>query len=159
MADSVAIMAEGRLQQVGPPRAVYRSPANRFVAEFVGANNILSGHIKSVDKDQTLIDTPFGMLRAASTQVAQAGDPVAVVVSADRIAIDASSKDDENVITGTVISEEFVGAFVTLHVDIGEGKSFRAQLQQHALEASGAERGKRIALHWKPEHTVILKDK
>jgi spermidine/putrescine transport system ATP-binding protein len=158
MADRVAILAEGRLQQVGVPRAVYRSPANRFVAEFVGANNILNGRIKSVERDLAVIDTPFGTFRAAATVAGKMGDPVAVVVSADRIAIDGGGKEGDNTITGTVISEEFVGAFVTLHVDVGEGKSFRAQLQQHALEALGAERGKRLLLRWKPEHTVILND-
>jgi spermidine/putrescine transport system ATP-binding protein len=158
MADRVAIMAEGNLQQVGPPREVYRAPANRFVAEFVGANNILSGRIRSVEKGLAVIDTSFGMLRAA-LDAAEAGDAVAVVVSADRIAIGDSDRDNDNAIAGTVISEEFVGAFVTLHVDIGEGVSFRAQLQQHALEALGAARGRRLTLRWKPEHTVILKDK
>jgi spermidine/putrescine transport system ATP-binding protein len=159
MADRVAIMAEGRLQQVGAPRAVYRSPANRFVAEFVGANNLLTGRITSLDKGLTSIDTPFGTLRAATSKAARIGDTVVVVVSADRIAIDTGGKDEDNAITGTVISEEFVGAFVTLHVDIGGGKSFRAQLQQHALEALGAAaRGMRLTLRWKPEHTVILKD-
>ncbi|MGE3876704.1 MAG: ABC transporter ATP-binding protein [Parvibaculaceae bacterium] len=159
MADRVAIMAEGRLQQVGPPREVYRSPANRFVAEFVGANNILSGRVASFEKGMAAIATPVGTLRAAAPDTVKPGDPVAVVVSADRIAIGDSQREDENAITGTVISEEFVGAFVTLHVDIGEGKNFRAQLQQHALEGLGAVRGKRLTLRWKPEHTVILEEK
>jgi spermidine/putrescine transport system ATP-binding protein len=159
MADRVAIMAEGKLQQVGPPREVYRAPANRFVADFVGANNILNGRIKSVAGDVAAVETQYGLVRATAPASAKAGDPVAIVVSADRITVDERGAPDENALAGTVISEEFVGAFVTLHVDIGEGKSFRAQLQQHALEALSAERGKRLTLRWKPEHTVILEEK
>ncbi|MEE9496863.1 MAG: hypothetical protein V3V39_10085, partial [Desulfobacterales bacterium] len=45
MADRVVIMNQGEIQQVGTPREVYRAPANRFVAEFVGANNILEGRV------------------------------------------------------------------------------------------------------------------
>ena len=159
IADRVAIMAEGRLQQVGPPREIYRAPANRFVAEFVGANNILSGRIASLAKGLAAVETPFGTLQAKADQALKAGDPVAIVVSADRVIVSDGKAEGENALAGTVISEEFVGAFVTLHVDIGEGKSFRAQLQQHALEPLGAVRGKRLTLRWKPEHTVILKDK
>ncbi len=161
MADRVAIMAEGRLQQVGPPREVYRAPANRFVAEFVGANNILSGKVKSVAKGLVGVATKFGTLLARETAkgLVKAGDPAAIVVSADRIVVSDKKSDGENMLTGAVIGEEFVGAFVTLHLDIGEGASFRAQLQQHALEPLGAVRGKRLSLRWKPDHTVLLKDK
>ncbi len=43
MADRVVIMAKGEIAQIGSARDIYRTPANRFVAEFVGCNNILSG--------------------------------------------------------------------------------------------------------------------
>jgi spermidine/putrescine transport system ATP-binding protein len=160
MADRVAIMAEGRLQQVGPPREVYRAPANRFVAEFVGANNILSGRVTAIAGGLVSVDTKSGtfLARATSLDAVKVGDAVAIVVSADRLTVGAAKGDGENVLTGTVIGEEFVGAFVTLHLDIGEGTSFRAQLQQHALEPLGAVRGKRLGLRWKPEHTVLLKE-
>ena len=46
MADRIAVMNEGLLQQVGTPREVFREPRTRFVAEFVGANNILSGEVE-----------------------------------------------------------------------------------------------------------------
>ena len=45
MADRVVIMSRGVVEQVGAPREVYRNPANRFVAEFVGTNNIISGSV------------------------------------------------------------------------------------------------------------------
>nr|WP_281436079.1 TOBE domain-containing protein [Aestuariivirga sp. YIM B02566] len=87
------------------------------------------------------------------------GDAVTVVVSADRAVVSDSTADGENSLAGTVIGEQFVGAFVTLHLDLGDGSTFRAQLQQHALEPLGQVRGKRLSLRWKPEHTVLLKDK
>ncbi len=161
MADRVAIMAEGRLQQVGPPREVYRAPANRFVAEFVGANNLLSGKVKSIAQGIVMVETAAGIMRARENPLLALlpGDAVTVVVSADRAVVSDSSADGENSLAGTVIGEQFVGAFVTLHLDLGDGSTFRAQLQQHALEPLGQVRGKRLSLRWKPEHTVLLKDK
>lgn len=161
MADRVAIMAEGRLQQVGPPREVYRAPANRFVAEFVGANNLLSGKVKSIAQGIVMVETAAGIMRARENPLLALlpGDAVTVVVSADRTVVSDSSADGENSLAGTVIGEQFVGAFVTLHLDLGDGSTFRTQLQQHALEPLGQVRGKRLSLRWKPEHTVLLKDK
>ena len=48
MASRVVIMDAGRIQQIGAPREVYRVPANRFVAEFVGTNNLIEGRVRSV---------------------------------------------------------------------------------------------------------------
>ncbi len=47
MADRVVIMSEGRIQQVGTPQEIYRRAANRFVAEFVGGNNVIAGTVQS----------------------------------------------------------------------------------------------------------------
>ncbi|MGE0211431.1 MAG: ABC transporter ATP-binding protein [Parvibaculaceae bacterium] len=161
MADRVAIMAEGQLQQVGLPREVYRAPSNRFVAEFVGANNLLSGKVKSIMQGMVAVETSTGTMlaRENSALALKTGDPVTVVVSADRVMVSDNAADGENRLAGTVIGEQFVGAFVTLYLDLGDSSTFRAQLQQHALEPLGAVRGKALNLRWKPEHTVLLKDK
>ena len=49
MASRVVIMDAGLIQQIGAPREVYRAPANRFVAEFVGTNNIIEGRVRRAD--------------------------------------------------------------------------------------------------------------
>ena len=47
MADRVVIMSQGEIEQIGRPREIYREPVSRFVAEFVGRNNILTGRSPS----------------------------------------------------------------------------------------------------------------
>ncbi len=158
MADRVVIMSEGRLQQAGPPREVYRAPANRFVAEFVGANNILDGTVAEATGERVRVDTGIGAfdVRAAPTRPLAKGAKVALVISADQVNVAAGPAAEGNVVTGTVIGEEFVGAFVTLHVDLGGGTVFRVQLQQHALDKLGSVQGKSLTVTWKPEHAVLL---
>jgi len=51
MADRVIIMGKGEIAQIGSPKDIYREPANQFVAEFVGRNNILSGKVASLSDD------------------------------------------------------------------------------------------------------------
>jgi spermidine/putrescine transport system ATP-binding protein len=60
MADRVVIMSNGEVAQVGEPKDIYRAPANRFVAEFVGRNNIISGKVKSASKGKAVIEAPSG---------------------------------------------------------------------------------------------------
>ena len=60
MADRVAIMSDGKIAQIGVPRDIYREPANRFVAEFVGRNNIISGRVLGVDTQTVQVETSIG---------------------------------------------------------------------------------------------------
>jgi len=64
MGDRVVIMGRGVIEQVGAPQTVYRHPANRFVAEFVGTNNLLSGTAAEVSEDRIVIETPLGTFAA-----------------------------------------------------------------------------------------------
>ena len=158
MADRVVIMSNGRVQQVGSPRQVYRAPANRFVADFVGANNILPGTIRDIDGGQTSVDTDLGTLNAPAPKglALAVGDPVDLVVSADRVSLSTTGGTGGNEIRGTLISEQFVGAVVTLYLDTGAEAEFRVQLQQHEVDALDLSRGMDLVADWKAEHTFIL---
>lgn len=160
MADRVVIMSDGLIQQIGTPREVYRAPATRFVAEFVGANNILPGRVRTRANGIVEVETAFGTLRAAAeeTSAPAVGGDVNLVVSADRVVLSTDETTAGNRLAGTVIGEEFVGAVVTLYLDIGDGTEFRVQTQQHALDALEFTRGTRLVAAWRPEHTFILPD-
>ena len=64
IADRIAILREGVLQQVGTPRELYRAPVSRFVAEFIGETNFLPGVVETTDTQFLNVSTPAGMLRA-----------------------------------------------------------------------------------------------
>ncbi len=65
IADRIAIMRSGRLEQVGTPAELYRRPASRFVAGFVGESNFVSGTVETVSSTTALIKTPAGPILAA----------------------------------------------------------------------------------------------
>jgi iron(III) transport system ATP-binding protein len=64
IADRLAVMNAGRVEQVGTPREVYRRPANRFVAEFIGETNFIPGKIVRASSTVASIETPVGHLLA-----------------------------------------------------------------------------------------------
>jgi spermidine/putrescine transport system ATP-binding protein len=157
MASRVAIMSDGLIQQIGSPREVYRAPANHFVAEFVGSNNILTGTVVALDGDRATVDTAHGKFNVPVPDPAPIkGDTLELVVSADLIAISDSAGEYENVITGELISEEFIGSVITLYLDIGDGTVFRVQKQQHELDALDYASGRKLFASWQAKDTYVL---
>ena len=65
MADGVAVLQAGNVMQVGPPRDLYQRPANRFVADFLGETNFITGTVTSRNGEVITLDTPLGPLRSA----------------------------------------------------------------------------------------------
>ena len=157
MASRVAIMSDGLIQQIGSPREVYRAPANHFVAEFVGSNNILTGTVVALDGDRATVDTAHGKFNVPVPDPAPIkGDTLELVVSADLIAISDSACEYENVIAGELISEEFIGSVITLYLDIGDGTVFRVQKQQHELDALDYASGRKLFASWQAKDTYVL---
>ena len=158
MASRVVIMDAGLIQQIGAPREVYRAPANRFVAEFVGTNNIIEGRVRAAEGGRIVVDTAQGDIDAA-TPVGRAlavDDAINLVVSADRVALAARTETHRNSVTGAVISEEFIGSVVTLHLDIGGGTVFRVQKQAHELDTIDITPGQTFRASWRAEDTYVL---
>ena len=158
MADRVVIMSRGVVEQVDPPQTVYRHPANRFVAEFVGTNNLLSGTAAEVSKARLTIETPLGTFAAPANpeRAVLAGERCTFVVSADRAVLGIEPSGAENEIALTLISEEFVGSVVTLHLEAANGDAFRVQKQQRELDTLAHEVGERMWARWNVADAFVL---
>ncbi len=158
MADRVVIMNDGLIAQIGSPREVYRNPANRFVAEFVGTNNILTGRVAGLTAERIGIDTHLGRFQAARPDRLSLddGQPVTFVVSADLVQWSGAEAALENRLACSLISEEFVGSMVTLFLETAEGVEFKVQTSQRVLERLDLSGAKTMFASWSPEHVHIL---
>ena len=158
MADRVVIMSDGRIAQIGSPREVYRNPANRFVAEFVGTNNILTGRVAGLSAERVEIETELGRFRAARPAGLDLrdGQPVTFVVSADLVHLSDAEAAFENRLVCTPIGEEFVGSMVTLFLETAEGVELKVQTSQHVLERFDLRSTEAMFASWSPEHAHIL---
>ena len=65
MADGVAVMREGRVIQVGPPKMIYDRPNNRFVADFLGETNFLSAEVADAENGQVRLESSAGALESS----------------------------------------------------------------------------------------------
>jgi thiamine transport system ATP-binding protein len=106
VADRLAVMRDGRIEQVGAPVDVWRRPANEFVARFLGATNVLRARVTGGS-----IDLPFGTVPVPSLQPGE----VTVVLRRD-----ALTPDPDGAVIGTVVGRRFVGDTVAARVQVGD---------------------------------------
>lgn len=156
MANRVVIMNKGAIEQAGPSKEVYHRPATRFVAEFVGTNNILHGRVERLEHGRATISTPAGVFSAPSAAGLAVGDPVDYVISADNISIGAGDRTADNSVGGVMVSEQFVGSVVTIYVETAAGQEFRVQARQHELALTEIEAGKPLRLSWSADSAYLL---
>jgi putative spermidine/putrescine transport system ATP-binding protein len=129
MSDRVGVFNLGRLEQVATPQALYDTPATRFVAEFVGAANVLDG-----EAARALAGVPCAMLRP------------------ERIRLGAAEGARAG---GTVVERQYFGAFWRLRVDLGLA---RVQLDLADPSAAVPEPGRTVHLHWDARAVHALAD-
>ena len=133
MSDRIAVLAEGRVEQIGAPQEVYAAPATTFVAGFLGAANIFDADILEV-ADGTAVcsamDTRLGAVVDHTTQPGAA----AIVIRPERIALQRPGDPiglGRNVIPGTVAEVVYLGACTQVHVDVGAPTALVAEMPNH----------------------------
>jgi spermidine/putrescine transport system ATP-binding protein len=121
MSDRIAVLAEGRVEQVGPPQEIYSAPATTFVAGFLGAANIFDADVLELAGSSAVCSALDTRLGAAVDDSARTG-PAAIVIRPERITLqDAGSpvSQGHNAIGGTVAEVVYLGSSTQVHVDVG----------------------------------------
>jgi spermidine/putrescine transport system ATP-binding protein len=156
MADRVVIMSQGEISQIGPPREIYRAPANRFVAEFVGRNNLFEGRFIAGHDGSALVETPLGRFPVPAMAAAPPGSTVGFVVAADRVRVGRESDPGRPSIPCRLISEEFVGATITLYLEAADGRELKAQITERDLAAIDPKADQQFYMSWSMEDVHVL---
>lgn len=129
ISDRIAVMNEGRIEQVGTALEIYESPATQFVAQFIGTSNTFSGTVLGWEGDQIRIETPLGVLRGRpATPKAQelaVGASARLLVRAEDLQVsdgeDRAATTDLNVLAGTVEVASYLGASSALSIRVADG--------------------------------------
>jgi ABC-type Fe3+/spermidine/putrescine transport system ATPase subunit len=128
MSDRIMILRDGEVQQVGTPQQLYLNPANRFVASFIGAANILPGEVLETDTncvtlrlEQSIFGEQVAVGRIQEEVGQQSGDKVVLVCRPDDVCLHRTCPPDErkNLFAGTVLHTSFVGGRWRTTVAIG----------------------------------------
>lgn len=134
LSDTIVVMSEGRIQQIGTPRDIYNEPVNSFVANFIGQSNILNG-IMLKDKRVSFIGHDFDCVDKGFGE----NVPVDVVIRPEDIYIKKNTEGEQ--FTGTVTSCIFKGMVYEMLVQTAEG--FELEVQDY----NGFEVGTTVGMH------------
>lgn len=157
MADRVVIMSRGKIEQIGTPQEIYRTPATRFVAEFLGSSNIFQGTLVRDDRGVVVLDTPFGSFETDGSSKAQPGATATMTVLDTKTHLAATKPAGvRNVLPVRMIGEEFVGATATIYLETEGGQEIRVQKGHDELSALPLEIGKQLFAHWEPADSHLI---
>ena len=159
ISDRIAVMNRGRIEQLGRPEDVYERPATQFVAEFLGASNLIDGTYRGERDGWGTVELGEGdTIRIPRGSPAAAGSSVRVGVRPEKLHVFANGSEvpsDHNSITATLRNAVFVGVSYQYFFDASGGRQLSA-FDRNSGRGAIAAPGARVRLAWRPEHTFVI---
>jgi spermidine/putrescine transport system ATP-binding protein len=137
VSDQVCVLNKGEIQQIGTPAEIYESPANEFVARFIGETNYIRGKVLAVtDTENAVFESPdYGKFNIYIDKKVQPGSSVALTVRPEKIRIapgsPANLSSDVNVLRGTVVDMIYTGFQTKYFVRVNGTKEPLIVFRQH----------------------------
>lgn len=148
MADRVVVMSRGKVEQIGTPKQIYRQPATRFVADFIGNVNIFRGNVLERNGEMLSVGTPFGAMQVMAAQRNVAvNEEIDFFVNADQIRV-GSDVDGRATVAGKLLSYKFVGNMVTLYLDLGDGVELKVTIPERVYDRLNIKIGDVVDAQW-----------
>lgn len=160
LADQIAVMRGGRIEQAGPARTIYERPTSHFVADFIGTSNFLPASMISKTSQQTMLQGKAGGEFISSVpHPLHPGERVAVAVRPESIRLTAGILADQpNMLSGTVLRSVFKGQSLSVWLDIGQGLTMVAALPVEDSGTLTPQPGERWTARWSAERTLIVRE-
>ncbi|MDT9690954.1 ABC transporter ATP-binding protein [Streptomyces sp. P9(2023)] len=163
MADQVAVMNGGRVEQLGAPADLYENPRTTFVANFLGTSNLIEAEVAETGGSDLVVTAGGGKLRLPTDRckaTVRTGGKVLVGVRPEKISLahadDAGTiGDGRNRVTGRIVDSSFIGVSTQYVVNSPAGAElqvYEQNIERDARLVPGAE----VVLHWNPAHTFGL---
>lgn len=159
LSDRVGVMRDGRLEQVAGGEDLYRSPSSRFVAEFLGNANLLSGTVAVDRRGGPCLEVGSGLvvpIRSDDLPVEAAGRRATVVLRAEALDLVAADGVAVGGLRGRVALRVFEGSGVYFEVAVA-GLAAPVKVTG-AGRYAGFQRGEEVVVRWQPEEAVVLVD-
>ncbi|MFD7324598.1 ABC transporter ATP-binding protein [Streptomyces sp. NPDC059875] len=163
MADQVAVMNGGRVEQLGAPADLYENPRTTFVANFLGTSNLIEAEVAETGGSELVVTAGGGKLRLPADRCSatvRTGGKVLVGVRPEKISLahadDAGTiSEGRNKVTGRIVDSSFIGVSTQYVVNSPAGAELQVY-EQNIERDSRLTPGAEVVLHWNPAHTFGL---
>jgi spermidine/putrescine transport system ATP-binding protein len=160
MSDRLAVMRDGRIEQLGRPQDVYERPATEFVAAFLGASNLLSGHVSHRNGRLARVVLSSGAeISLPSEAIERANGSVRIGVRPEKIRLLGEADpapEGDNRVPGVLRLATFVGVSNQYSVETPSGETLVVYAQNIGNGQMIPAPGQRVVLCWHPEHTFAV---
>jgi putrescine transport system ATP-binding protein len=153
LASRIGVMQHGRLAQVGTPAEVYERPVSRFVAEFLGAANILPARLVANEPGGAVLELPrlAATVRTACTAPA---DHVLLALRPERLRLDAAAV---NQVQGVLVQRAYAGEALIHTVRLQDDRLIRvSEALRDGLGAAKRQIGTAVTVSWQPDACILL---
>ncbi|MFD9873446.1 ABC transporter ATP-binding protein [[Kitasatospora] papulosa] len=162
MADTVAVMNGGRVEQLGAPADLYENPRTTFVANFLGTSNLIEGEIVSAGTD-VVVASGGGKLTLPGGRCpspVRSGGKLLVGIRPEKMSLTHTDDADRipegrNRVTGRITDSSFIGVSTQYVVESAAGTALQVY-EQNIERDSRFQPGAEVILHWNPGHTFGL---
>jgi putrescine transport system ATP-binding protein len=159
MASRIAVMSQGRIVQLGTPPEIYETPADRFVADFIGTVNFFTGHVAGTDGPLLHVFCPeAGAVFTVEHAALAAGADVALALRPEKIALEpASAEPGRNRLSGRIAAIAYRGDASSYEIELATGRSLRATLPNTQRRAPSFAVGQAVGLTFDPGACIVFR--
>jgi spermidine/putrescine transport system ATP-binding protein len=152
MSDRIAVMNEGRVQQVADPPTLYERPENRFVADFIGQTNVFSGTVESVSDGRVTLRTASGEKVEATAREVGVGEEAHATVRPEKIRFGTEGDNTSNVRIREIV---YLGVSTQYIAELPDGEKL-VLYQQNTHEENHPGVGDEVPVAWDARNCLIL---
>jgi spermidine/putrescine transport system ATP-binding protein len=160
MSDRIAVMERGKVLQIGAPVEIYERPNCRFVADFIGETNFLTGEVLAIDQNRVTVHLPSLNSELVSTKASnvEVGEQVVISLRPEKIRIANNNALSQNCFRGSVQNTVYIGSDTRVFVDLGDvSLTVWEQNKISTLDPEAYyERGEEVWVVVLPENALVL---
>jgi spermidine/putrescine transport system ATP-binding protein len=157
MADTIAVMNEGKIEQMGSPIQIYEHPKTAFVANFLGQTNLFEGTVAGIEGDELAVKVKDVVFHVPLTSTEIRSGRIVFGVRPEKVKIVDQGKTGlpKNQINGSIKLTAFVGVSTQYEVITNWGQEISA-FEQNIDPSDLGRPGQAVTLAWEPRHTFVL---
>ncbi|MEX2420814.1 MAG: TOBE domain-containing protein, partial [Actinomycetota bacterium] len=157
MSDRLAVMSNGRVEQIGTPSEVYEEPTTTYVADFLGVSNLMDASAAGIDGDGRAKVRLGEFDLVASQGDTDARGDVKIVIRPERVRLEASGTSGANRVPGMVERVVYVGSIMQVIVHLAPGQTLQAWVQNLGEELP-YHQGAAVSVHLPADALRVLID-